>query len=823
MPQKVIKFSGINRKVNEFQNIGACEELINLRPQMDGAFQVVKPKHALIEGVWYDKVYDHSWGETSNLIVVDNIGSIVWISKDGAKQQELRYAFSNDVELSFAGNIIVAYSADKNKQLVFKFNEDKYEDYTFNPNKITNAYISYGSSYFSAPSNSAVADDSSAYALNEAMLSAASGFSSKLTYGLCGASVVGCTYELEDGNEIWSTAFAVANSSHAYLFAPPSIDTGTKTVTVTGANNVELNLRFNGNKTKGVKRINIYSTRPIFPYEIVSKSTLADVEVKELSLEDVDLSGQLMYYQGSVPADKQSAVFKLKFGAELIGERIMDITPGCIERIGNVVSYNNRFHYFGSEVSHVIQPPTVSHAPSIIYDPSEITISEWIAYVKFGDSWKLIDNIYKIVDGRSLDIIYPMIGVEQLAFVKAKRADDNSLIVSYKEMFYVDLKESSAYNYAYAFNVTPSIVDAGHFEMDMESANQKWTADFKYDSEVFWKKEANALNVSAQYNPFVFPVEYSYSFGGEIRDIAPSYIPISSTQIGQYPITVFTSNGIFALEQSSGKVLYDSIIPLQPLVIEGKAVTTPYGAFFKSSKNLYILSGRDVANVSSALNGTRELGIREVQAYKTLCTRYDTPFHDFTFILSKVDFDKHIEDAILSYDPLQNEVYINSGHPNYEYSYVFNLDTKLYHKTSRKYLVAQRGGRYAIEATGAFPRNVVYLHNEDIVNNQPILLQSRPLSLEQFYTHIQRLILLADAKLEGEQYMCVSVFGSDNLNDWKCIMSAQKMNTTFRHIRTNKAPKSYREYIILITGMVNTNTDLSDIIADYTVVQRRLG
>jgi hypothetical protein len=179
-------------------------------------------------------------------------------------------------------------------------------------------------------------------------------------------------------------------------------------------------------------------------------------------------------------------------------------------------------------------------------------------------------------------------------------------------------------------------------------------------------------------------------------------------------------------------------------------------------------------------------------------------------------------DATLAYDPLQNELYINSGHPNYKYAYVLNLDTKMYHKVSRRYYVAQNGGRYAIEEIGSNELSVVSLHDED-KTTQPILLQSRPLSLEEYYTHIQRLLMHVDVHLQGEQYLCLSVFASDNLYDWKCIMSSQKKETILRQIRTNKAPKSYRDYIILITGMVDTNTDLSDIIADYTVVNRRLG
>lgn len=824
MPQKVIKFGGINRRVNEFKNSGACEELINLRPGVEGGFRVIRPKHKLVSGIYYRKVYEHSFGDTSNIIVVDNAGVIYWIDKTGERKQQIAFVAS-DVEIATAGNVLVAYSESKKEQRVFKFEDDTYEAYNVSFRRIVDAYIEYSPySYTEGTTYTAVSDDTTPPSLNQALGQAASGFNNVNTNGLCGVAVVGCAYELEDGSEYWSTAFAVANSADVPTHNDPMIGTvdSAKAVVVTGALGVKFCIKFaEGEKAKGIKRINVYSTKAVMPYDITG--TAGSPEVKSVSLEELNLAGQVMHYQGSIDVDGTEDFLSLDFGTELSAEKVMDVLPGCVDRIGNMVSYNNRFHYYRSEIQHVIQAPTVSRAPadSVIDLAGQLTYSEWIAYVKFDKGWKLIDNVYRLVDGAPLDIIYPMIGIEEIAFVKAKRTDDGTFHVPYSEMFYVKLKESSAYNYSYAFNVKPSIEDGGHFESDMESANQIWNKDFVYDKKVFWKKEANSINVSAQYNPFVFPVEYSYLFSGEIRDITTSYIPISATQIGQYPITVFTTNGIYSLEQGNGAVLYVSTVPLQPLVIEGKAVATPYGTFFKSSKNLYVLSGREVANMSAVLDGERETAIRDLDAYKVLCRTYGV-FHDFSFSLSREDFDEHIVDATLAYDPLQNELYINSGHPNYKYSYVLNLDTKMYHKVSRRYYVAQNGGRYAIEEIGNNDLSVVSLHDED-KTTQPILLQSRPLSLEEYYTHIQRLLMHVDVHLQGEQYLCLSVFASDNLYDWKCIMSSQKKETILRQIRTNKAPKSYRDYIILITGMVDTNTDLSDIIADYTVVNRRLG
>lgn len=812
MPQKVVKFTGINRIVNEFQNSGECEELINLRPAVGGGHHVVRSKRKVKEAVKYDEIHEHTFGDTYNQIIVTD-GVVAWINdKNNAAGTVTTKFAGKSVSISTAGNVVVIYCEEEKSQLVFKFEDGRYVAYNVAMRPITNASVNYsGDNAFWG----AETVDKSTGAMNEALQKAASAFHYNYPNGLCGAAVIGCAYELEDGNEVWATSFIVANAARTANHSKPTLVNNS--IVVTGASRVSLRLEFADVKATGVKRLNIYATRPLLPYD-VEYPTGGSFTVNELSLEDdLNLGGQLMYYQGSVSIDKSSVSFPLKFGTAQAGEEVMEVNPGCIERTGRSVSYNNRFHYYKSEVRHVLQPPTISN----ISPARDKSASHWVAYVKINDEWKLMERKFRFSSTAPNDFIYPMAGVKRLAFVKGDWPDGGSFSVPYEKMFYVDLNDSASYNYSYAFDVVPEIVSADDFYDTVRAEGQLWSSGFVFDTKVMQKRETNAINVSAQYNPFVFPVEYSYSFGGEILDVATSYLPISSTQVGQYPLSVFTSNGIYALEQGNGAVLYSNIVPLQPLVIEGDATTCPFGTFFVSSKGLYLLTGRDAANLSYILNGERELTLRELDSYRKLVCSNNGYFFNFEPVLSGEDFEDFIDNAILTYDQLHNELYISSSKPEVPYSYVLNLDTKSYHKVAKRYLRAQNGGRYAIEVVGD-DRSVVDMHVEE-KGEQPILLQSRPMSLEAFYTHIQRLILLADAKLTDGQHLCLSVFGSDNLYDWKCIISSQKHDTVFRQIRTNRAARSYKDYVILISGIVDTDTDLSDLIADYTVVSRRLG
>lgn len=822
MPQKVIKFTGINRKVDEFQNSGACEELINLRPEVNGGCRVVRQKHVLEQTSRYERVYEHKFGNVNNIIGV-RFGIVESYDLESGSSSTITSTFQyNDVQITTAGSILVIYCPNKKDQRVFKYEDGYYKSFDVTSHRI-HASIEYRSEKGaeativseSGSYNNNTAEDSMDVGYNRALESAVSNFYKKNENGLCGACVVGCTYELEDGSEVWSTGFVVAdiNKSHLDGYKRPEYKyNGGCVATVYGSNQVRAVLNFD-ERMDGIKSIKVYASKPVFQFEYLDIQSSTDNN-RVVDLESLNLDGQLMYYQGKInPKGKTQGSVVLNFSKEQVGEDLMNVTSGCIDRIGPSVSYNSRFHYYHSDAYHVIQTPTISSG----YNPSAEQ-SNWIAYAYFEEEgWKLINAYYDFSESEKQDFIYPMGGIERLAFVKGA-FESGVFSTDYSEMFYVNLQDSSAYNYAFAFDVTPKIENGASFKTTVTNAGQQWGAEFT--ERVLLRKEGNIINVSIPLNPFAFSINASYSLGGEVLDIATAYMPISATQVGQFPLTVFTSNGIFSLEQGSGNVLYSNVVPLQPHVITGKATTTPWGTFFVSSRNLYLLSGREVANLSYVLNGERELAIRELSAYKNLCFG-SGGLYSFESLVSSMDFEDYIQDVSMAYDQLNNELIVSSRDENIHYSYVLNLDTKSFYKVAKKYLDVQNGARYAVETVGS-SRSIVDLHLEDKAD-QSILLQSKPLSLDVFYTHIHRLIMSVDTKLEGKQNLCVSVFGSDNLNDWKCIISAQKQKTVLRHIRTNRAAKSYKDYVILINGTVGTDTDLSDIIMDYTVVSRRLG
>lgn len=802
MPQKVLKFAGINRAVNEFQAAGACEELVNLRPSAYG-LNCVRKKKVLIGTAAdeYKFIVEHSFGSESNFLAA-TADSVIWIEKDGTHRQTI-ISSVNVSNISYAGNVVVITMSD-GAQKTFRFLEDSYQNYA---TVVPSIRLSVALSDFTASAFGSRANLDDIGVSREALSNAMSLFYKKNIHGLAGPILIGCTFELEDGNEVWSSGFSIIDPTKDVRFT--NVKNTESAITVYGAKKATLSFDIvnNFSNASGIKNIKFYSSTPLTPYEV---QTVEDTDIcyaVKIDNKEINLAGQPMYLQKTL-SFRKSGEFLLNTEYALAANDLMPVTAGAISRTGDVVSYNNRFHYYDSDVVHTLQGMSYGvHSNRELPEASNtVDIRSALLCVVIDNGKKRIlvqeSKSINVQISTKMDFIYPLGGIKE-GYLKTFKADGG--VSWYK----IEFNDSESYNFSYALDYMLSVTcDAPSYDELIEVHGQS----------IYLREETNAINVSAPYNPFVFPVNYSYSFGGEVLDVVTSYLPISSTQIGQYPLTVFTNNGIYALEQGSGAVLYGNIVPLQPMVIDGHAKATPHGIFFFSSRSLYALVGREVVDISLAIKGKLEQSLRNTNGYNAIVDI----FFGKPDSLTDIDFEDFSVGATLAYDQLNNELYIsNTPKEGTCYSYVFNLDTKAFHTLDRCYIQHPSEYRYTLEHD-MNQMDVVDLHTEEDTT-KAIFLQSRPFALDTLYSHINRLLMLVDAKLEGDQSLSISVFASDNLHDWKCIISAQKKNTVLRHIRTNRAAKSYRDYVIVISGLVGTDTDLSDIIADYTTVSRRLG
>jgi hypothetical protein len=106
-------------------------------------------------------------------------------------------------------------------------------------------------------------------------------------------------------------------------------------------------------------------------------------------------------------------------------------------------------------------------------------------------------------------------------------------------------------------------------------------------------------------NPWVFKASgYNCIGNGRILGLSTTTTALSEGQFGQYPLLVFSEDGIWALSLD-GTGLYTSIRPMSREVCNNpKSITQTDGAvFFVSKKGLMVITGSQVKCVSEQLSG----------------------------------------------------------------------------------------------------------------------------------------------------------------------------------------------------------------------------
>ncbi|MEG1622795.1 MAG: hypothetical protein RR330_05425 [Alistipes sp.] len=166
--------------------------------------------------------------------------------------------------------------------------------------------------------------------------------------------------------------------------------------------------------------------------------------------------------------------------------------------------------------------------------------------------------------------------------------------------------------------------------------------------------ERNRIQVSGLQNPFVLPFENSYQIGGQdnkIIAINSSAVEMSDTKFGEFPLCVFTSEGIYAMQSGRGEVLYATTIPLnQDQITNSNTLTVNHNIIYITPRGIHTLYSNQSKLISEHIND------RDNQP----------PSH-------------YIESAQLFYQPKFNEIIVwnnQSEHnkPKYDYAFVYALD-----------------------------------------------------------------------------------------------------------------------------------------------------
>lgn len=256
----------------------------------------------------------------------------------------------------------------------------------------------------------------------------------------------------------------------------------------------------------------------------------------------------------------------------------------------------------------------------------------------------------------------------------------------FNECYEINLEEHKGLNGAYYFS---------NFE-ELKLVNKSITAT---DNRIVFLP--NKLYTSQVGNPFLFPLEGINTIGvGQIIGMSSTTRALSQGQFGQFPLLVFATDGIWAMEVSSNG-LYSVKQPISRDVCSNPAsITQIDGAvIFISSKGAMMVNAGEVNTFSAELDGpsfipSSIIKLDEIATKESLTA-------EISGIIPVKDF---LSGCQIAYDyPNARLLFINKDKP---YAYVYSLESRSWATVTSSF----------IRVVSDYPHSYLQNNQEGVVN-----------------------------------------------------------------------------------------------------------
>ena len=179
---------------------------------------------------------------------------------------------------------------------------------------------------------------------------------------------------------------------------------------------------------------------------------------------------------------------------------------------------------------------------------------------------------------------------------------------------------------------------------------------------------ASKIYTSEIDNPFVFPLSGINSVGtGEVMGISTATQALSQGQFGQFPLYVFSTEGVWAMEVGSNG-LYSSVKPMsRDVCVNSDSITQIDNAvIFTTKKGVMMIGGSEVVCLSDSMNG-RSFDINSVSHLNELLTGGGIPRR----MAGLHVFMEYAEGARMAYDYANNRLFMYRS--DSEFCYIYSL------------------------------------------------------------------------------------------------------------------------------------------------------
>lgn len=285
----------------------------------------------------------------------------------------------------------------------------------------------------------------------------------------------------------------------------------------------------------------------------------------------------------------------------------------------------------------------------------------------------------------------------------------------------------------------------------------------------------NKLKVSATDNPFIFPVERTYTIGnGKIIGLAAATPALSQGQYGQFPLYVFTDEGIYMLQVGAGEVIYTNCFPVSRDICDNpdSIISLDNAVAFTSDRILFVLSGYSAKSISDSLEADY----------------IPNPAHIYMEGIENV-----LIEPLLAYNYPFGELIIKNveGHT----AFIYDLQRKIWRqrKIKSSYFIQSYPVCYAIS-----DEDEVYDLSQESYQLQNVTICTAPITLgTPGFKKIERSIL----RMLAGGHFSISIYASnDNKTFYKVISVNINSDTLLSDVPLPRIPSSWRNFYLFIEG-----------------------
>jgi hypothetical protein len=339
--------------------------------------------------------------------------------------------------------------------------------------------------------------------------------------------------------------------------------------------------------------------------------------------------------------------------------------------------------------------------------------------------------------------------------------------------------------------------------------------------------DQNRIIVSEVDNPFTFLSKHSYRVGsGKIVAMDSTTETVSTGQFGQYPMNVFTTEGIYALMQGDGNVLFSAIVPMNSEVCVGRNTLPIHGSIiFISERGIAALSGKEVSILSHPLNtivsdSLTPNPLRGMDIYGQMTSHAQLfGMDNFEYVLKDIR-SLITANTSLAFDRARNEIIISD--PAWAKHIYYSMESKCFSFADEKFISTcdTYSEHFALTDQG----KLVYIcsNSGDLGQNQSeesgnpvkIMLQTKPINFGRELA-INDIEILTELTASAGKYTGIVVFGNEakKADKWFLLggtQTAQPMNV----YRTNTISRmKVQEIIVLITSICDYDSWIAPMIS----------